>query len=264
MRKYCASSLSFGAYPLVTAFEGIQQAGFDAVEIVNVGEHGEQLMAAEQNPDHLKSLLQKYHLECRSILGATSGPSSDDNAKQIIRMMDIACSLGVSTITLASGGKEESTESEIQQVIQGFQHLIPEAEKRNIIFDLYAHAGSIAYNIERTQRLLAVANSPNFGFYYSPYHFALAGDSPLVALDTFKERLDYVYFNCGPEARTNKGRPLLVDQINYQRVGQCINEIGYDGHIMIILLGGQPEGLEDIVRGLVEAKSEVMGYLEVE
>jgi len=261
MQKYCASSLSFSAYPLVTALEGIQRAGFDAVEIVNAGEHGEQLMAAEQNPDHLKCLLQKYHLECRSILGATGGPGSDERVKQIIRMMDIARLLDVSTITLASGGKEESTESEIQQVIQRFQNLVPEAEKRNIILDLYAHAGSIAYNIERTQRLLAAADSPNFGFYYSPYHFALAGDTPVVALDTFRDRLHYVYFNCGPEAETGKGRPLLVDRINYQRVGQRINEIGYDGHIMIILLGGQPEGPEDIVRGLVEAKSEVMGYL---
>ena len=62
----------------------------------------------------------------------------------------------------------------LKTIIDHLKTVTEEAQARNLTLALYAHEGSLAYNLERTQQILNAIPSENFGFYYSPFHFIAA------------------------------------------------------------------------------------------
>ena len=112
-------------------------------------------------------------------------------------MLDTAQRLSIPIVSIASGGNETATTREIDTIIDHLKTVTAEAETRNLTLALYAHEGSLAYNLERTQQILNAIPADNFGLYYSPFHFHRGGDDPVVALQTLSERLHSVYFNSG-------------------------------------------------------------------
>ena len=72
----------------------------------------------------------------------------------LISILDTAQRLSVPIVSIASGGNETATAREIDTIIDHLKTITAEAAARNLTLVLYAHEGSLAYNLERTQQIL--------------------------------------------------------------------------------------------------------------
>ena len=262
MLTWCASSLSFGSYDLATACRGIRAARYDSVEIVVHGPQGEELLA---DPPGVGRLLDGEGLRLRSLLAATRGPADPGEEERIRQCLDIAVRLDCGLVTLASGGAEAADETETAALIAAHQRLATAAAQRGLILAMYAHRGTAACNSARARLFLEGVDSPAFRFYYSPWHFHLAGEDPLQALEALGDFVHCVYFNCEPDPASGRGRP--TDQgrppegVDYAAVCRQLRATGFRDDPQIILLGGNPEGPEQITRGLAEARATLSAWL---
>ena len=123
----------------------------------------------------------------------------------------------------------------------------------------FAHEGSLAYNLERTQQILDAIPSENLGFYYSPYHFHRAGDDPVVALRALSERLTSVYFNCGVDSKTGS-EPFWAPEMDFHAICQELDRVEYAEEIMLIYLGLKAETPQPIIEGIAKARAKLETY----
>ena len=124
---------------------------------------------------------------------------------------------------------------------------------------LYAHEGSLVYNLERTQLILDAIPSDNLGFYYSPFHFHRGGDDPVVALRTLSDRLSSVYFNCGVDSKTGS-EPFWAPEMDFPAICKEIERVGYAVSIMLIYLGLKAETPQPIIEGVANARAKLETY----
>ena len=182
-----------------------------------------------------------------------------DGLEALISILDTAQRLSISMVSIASGGNETATAREIETIIDHLKTVTAEAQARNLTVILYAHEGSLAYNLERTQQILNAIPSENLGFYYSPYHFHRAGDDPVVALRTLSERLSSVYFNCGVDSKTGS-EPFWAPEMDFHAICKEIERVGYAEEIMLIYLGLQAETPQPIIEGVSKARAKLETY----
>ena len=251
MKTYRASTLPFSQFDL-TAFAGeLRQAGMSAIELA-------QVHYSDVEPETIATLQDETGLHFTSML-STVGVDAPDGLEALISILDTAQRLSIPTVSIASGGNETATPREIETIIGHLKTVTTEAAARNLNLTLYAHEGSLAYNLERTQQILNAIPSENLGFYYSPYHFHCAGDDPVVALRTLSERLSSVYFNCGIDSRTGS-EPFWAPEMDFPAICQEIERVGYTGEIMLIYLGLQAETPQPIVEGVSNARAKLESY----
>ena len=193
MKTYCASTLPLSSFRLTEFVGELSEGGISAVELAHA--HFSNVEA-----ETIDTLREDTELHFKSLL-STVRVDAPDGLEAQISILNTAQRLSIPTVSIASGGKEDATAREIDTIIDNLKMVTAEAQARNLSLALYAHEGSLAYNMERTQQLFNAIPSENFGFYYSPYHFHRAGDDPVVALQTLSERLNSVYFNCGVDSR---------------------------------------------------------------
>lgn len=251
MRTYCASTLPFSSFPL-TAFVGeLSESGVSAIEFAQ-GHYS--VMKTET----IAALREETGLDFTSML-STVAVDAPDGLEALISILDTAQRLSIPTVSIASGGNETATTREIETIIDHLKTVTAEAEARHLTLMLYAHEGSLAYNLERTQLILDAIPSDNLGFYYSPYHFHRAGDDPVVALRTLSDRLSSVYFNCGVDSRTGS-EPFWAPEMDFSAICKEIERVGYAGSIMLIYLGLQAETPQPIIEGVSNARATLESY----
>ena len=251
MRTYCASTLPFSQFRLAEFVSGLSQGGVSAIELA-------QVHYSDVEPETIAALREETGLHFKSML-STVGVDAPDGLETLISILDTAQRLSIPTVSIASGGNETATAREIETIIDHLKTVTTEAEARNLTLILYAHEGSLAYNLERTQQILDAIPSENLGFYYSPYHFHRAGDDPVVALQTLSERLSSVYFNCGVDSRTGS-KPFWAPEMDFPAICKEIERVGYGGEIMLIYLGLKAETPQPIIEGVSNALVKLETY----
>ena len=251
MRTYRASTLPFSQFSLTEFVGELSHSGVSAIELA-------QVHYSDVEAETISTLQEETGLHFTSML-STVGVDAPDGIEALISILDTAQRLSISTISIASGGNETATAREIAAIIDGLKTVIAEAAVRNLTLMLYAHEGSLAYNLERTQQILNAIPSENLGFYYSPYHFHRAGDDPVVALRTLSERLTSVYFNCGVDSETGS-EPFWAPEMDFHAICQEIDRVGYAGEIMLIYLGLQAETPQPIIEGVSNARAKLESY----
>ena len=251
MRNYCASTLPFSPFQLSEFVGGLSENGVSAIELA-------QTHFSDADTETIEALREETGLRFKSML-STVAVDAPDGLEALIEILDTAQRLSIPMVSIASGGKEDATAGEIETIIDHLQTVTEEAQTRNLTLMLYAHEGSLAYNLERTQHILNAISAENFGFYYSPYHFHRAGDDPVVALRTLSERLFSVYFNCGVDSRTGS-EPFWAPEMDFSAICQEITRVGYADEIMLIYLGLQAETPEPIIAGVANARAKLETY----
>ncbi|MCY4566955.1 MAG: TIM barrel protein [Candidatus Poribacteria bacterium] len=251
MRTYCASTLPFSPFQLSEFVGGLFQNGVSAIELA-------QAHFSDAEAETLAGLREETGLRFKSML-STVAVDAPDGLKALIEILDTAQRLSIPTVSIASGGKEDATADEIETIINLLKTVTEEAATRNITLMLYAHEGSLAYNLERTQQILTAIPSENFGFYYSPFHFHRGGDDPVVALQTLSERLFSVYFNCGVDSKTGS-EPFWAPEMDFSAICKEIDRVGYTEEIMLIYLGLKAETPQPIIEGVSNARAKLEAY----
>ena len=251
MRTYCASTLPFSPFQLSEFVGGLSENGVSAIELA-------QTHFSDADTETIEALREETGLRFKSML-STVAVDAPDGLEALIEILDTAQRLSIPMISIASGGTEDATAREIETIIGHLQTVTEEAQARNLTLMLYAHEGSLAYNLERTQHILNAIPAENFGFYYSPYHFHRAGDDPVVALRTLSERLFSVYFNCGVDSRTGS-EPFWAPEMDFPSICQEIDRVGYTEEIMLIYLGLQAETPQPIIEGVSNARAKLETY----
>ena len=251
MKTYCASTLPFSAFPLTEFVGELSQSGISAIELAQT--HFSNVAA-----ETLTTLSEETELYFKSLL-STVRVDAPDGLEAQISILDTAQRLGIPMVSIASGGTEDATTREIETIIDHLKTVTAEAQARNLTLALYAHEGSLAYNIERTQQIFNAIPSENFGFYYSPFHFHRAGDDPVIALQTFSERLNSVYFNCGVDSQTGS-EPFWAPEMDFSAICKEIERVGYDQEIMLIYLGLQADTPQPIIEGVSNTRAKLETY----
>lgn len=251
MRTYRASTLPFANFGLREFVSKLSESGVSAIELAQV--HYSDVAA-----ETIAILRGETGLHFTSML-STVAVDAPDGLEALISILDTAQRLSIPTVSIASGGNETATAREIEIIIDHLKTVTVEAAARDLSLILYAHEGSLAYNLERTQHILNAIPADNLGFYYSPYHFHRAGDDPVVALRALSERLSSVYFNCGVDSQTGS-EPFWAPEMDFRGICQEIERIGYTGEIMLIYLGLQAETPQPIVEGVANARAKLETY----
>ncbi len=251
MRTYCASTLPFSSFQLSEFVGGLSENGVSAIELA-------QTHFSDADTETIEALREEIGLRFKSML-STVAVDAPDGLEALIEILDTAQRLSIPLVSVASGGKEDATAGEIETIIDHLKTVTAEAQARNLTLMLYAHEGSLAYNLERTQHILNAISAENFGFYYSPYHFHRAGDDPVVALRTLSERLFSVYFNCGVDSKTGS-EPFWAPEMDFSSICKEIDRVGYTEEIMLIYLGLQAEMPQPIIEGVSKARAKLETY----
>ena len=251
MKTYCASTLPFSQFSLTEFVGGLSESGVSAIELA-------QVHYSDVETETIATLREETGLDFKSML-STVGVDAPDGLQTLISILDTAQRLSIPTISIASGGNETATTREIETIIDRLKTVTAEAEARNLTLMLYAHEGSLAYNLERTQLILDAIPSDNLGFYYSPFHFHRGGDDPVVALRTLSDRLSSVYFNCGVDSKTGS-EPFWAPEMDFSAICKEIERVGYAGSIMLIYLGLQAETPQPIIEGVANARAKLETY----
>ena len=251
MRTYCASTLPFSPFELTEFVGGLSENGVSAIELA-------QTHFSTVDTETIAVLREETGLRFKSML-STVAVDAPDGLEALIEILDTAQRLSIPMVSIASGGKEEATPREIETIIDLLKTVTEEAAARNLMLMLYAHEGSLAYNLERTRHILDAISAENFGFYYSPYHFHRAGDDPVVALRTLSERLFSVYFNCGVDSRTGS-EPFWAPEMDFSSICKEIARVGYTEEIMLIYLGLKTETPQPIIAGVANAGAKLETY----
>lgn len=251
MKTYCASTLPFSAFALGEFLDELPEAGISAIELA-------QAHYSDVDPETIATLRDETEAHFTSML-STVGVDAPDGLEALISILDTAQRLSIPTVSIASGGNETATTREIETIIDHLRAVTAEAAARNLTLMLYAHEGSLAYNLERTQQILNAIPSENLGFYYSPFHFHRAGDDPVIALRTLSDRLSSVYFNCGVDSETGS-EPFWAPEMDFRAICQEIERVGYAGSIMLIYLGLQAETPQPIIEGVSNARAKLETY----
>lgn len=251
MRTYRASTLPFSNFGLSEFVGKLSESGVSAIELA-------QVHYSDVEAETLTTLQEETGAHFKSML-STVGVDAPNGLEALISILDTAQRLSISMISIASGGNETATAREIETIIDRLKMITAEAETRNLTLILYAHEGSLAYNLERTQQILNAIPSENLGFYYSPFHFHRAGDDPVVALRTLSDRLSSVYFNCGVDSRTGS-EPFWAPEMDFSAICKEIERVGYTEEIMLIYLGLNAETPRPIVEGVLNARAKLETY----
>ena len=251
MRNYCASTLPFSNFGL-TEFAGeLSQGVVSAIELA-------QPHYSDVEAETIAALREETGLHFKSML-STVRVDAPDGLEALISILDTAQRLSIPLVSIASGGNEDATAREIETIIDRLKTVTEEAAARNLTLMLYAHEGSLAYNLERTQHILNAIPADNLGLYYSPFHFHRGGDDPVVALRTLSERLTSVYFNCGVDSKTGS-EPFWAPEMDFPAICQEIERVGYTDEIMLIYLGLKAETPQPIVEGVANARAKLETY----
>ena len=249
MTKYCVSTYPLSAFPLDGFLGELAAKGISTIELGTT--HFEALEARTA-----AGLQADTGLRFKSTL-TTADIAGENGLEEQMAVLDHAQELSIPTVSISSGGTEDSDEAEINLIIDRLKTLTQEAEKRKLKLSFYAHRGWMAYNLERCERIFEAIQSDSFGYYYCPYHFHIAGDDPVVALERLSERLASVYFDCGWDFEGTTAPLWEQDELDYGAVCNAIQRTGFEGEIMLIYFAEKVETPEPIVRGIEEARAVV-------
>lgn len=213
-------------------FKLAKEMGYEGVELACWGKHLDVKRAAEDDSyiAEIKSLLDKYGLECRAlaahIIGQCVGDYNDPRlnnfappkfadqpdkirawAVETMKASAVAAKkLGCYVVTGFTGSPiwkylysfpqttEQMIESGYREIYDLWAPILTEFQENGIKFALEVHPGEIAFDYYSTERLLEIMKPFEcFGLNFDPSHLIWQGMKPELFLRDFSEKIYHVH-----------------------------------------------------------------------
>lgn len=181
--RFGCSTLLFGGYDLDTAIKGIEQAGYDAVELSAIPGMGEHLKAGadEATCKAIRAQLDEAGLLLESVGG--SGSLGTDRLEPLLHS---AAWLGAPCVTLGTGGLLDDEES-WKQTMRALTAALPLCERTGVKLSVKPHVRAAVYSIATARRMMAELSSPWIGINIDNTHLQRGGDDPIEGVRELRD-----------------------------------------------------------------------------
>ena len=221
----CDWSLKKNADPAV--FEAAKKIGFDGVQVSMFSVKNNIYLQKEDVRESFLEAAKKFRLEVASLaIGELNGIpyKSDARAEQwVAESIDVCKALGTNMVLIPFFGKGElrNDSAGVAVVVERLKRIAPKAEKAGVFLALESYL-----NAEQSLDIIGRVGSPSVKVYYDVANSTKAG------YDIFKEiRTLGSEHICQFHAKDYKGM-LGQGEIDFQKVRQAIDDIGYRGWIV--------------------------------
>lgn len=210
---FCNASYGFREYELKDVFTACNEIGITDVEI-DAGwllEDSRNKIDLDASPEDIEALLQlaKDHDVRVAALGAGAavalhGDTVHDNSDEIIRVIDLADTLGSPVIRVFtehdfSHSKhyvlptDRVTDALYDALGVAFNIIGQYAQEKNVLVGIENHGGSSATGAS-LKKLLDMVPFQSVGVTFDPANFAIAGEDPYQALRLLEDRIVYTHW----------------------------------------------------------------------
>lgn len=245
--KFGCSSLLFGGYDLATALHGLQEAGYEALELCAIPGMGDHLHPGE-TPEvyaEIRQQLADHGLALESVGG--SGSLGTD---RFAPLMAAAAALGAPYLTVGTGGVPDD-EASWAEMVALTREALPVCEATGVKLSVKPHVRQAVYDVATARRFMAELASPWVGLNLDNTHLQRSGDDPAAAVAALQS---WVF--------TARVRDFLSDDLS---VGPLENQIPGKGQADVpgyVAALGQVPGLEYVVVEMVGAKDLALNQVQ--
>ena len=257
------NSVLFGGHDLRTAFQHIQWAGYDAVEVSALDGFGafgdplgEHLRLANWRADAsmIRDVREEFGLP---ITAMEVGPLDEDRVRLAF---EAGAELGIPILNIGPTGKS-NVPGDLDVCIERLAALAAEAEQYGVCLCVKAHIGTAIYNTPTTLQTMAAIDSSAFGIDMDPSHIHRGGEVPKEALKQVISRVRHVHIrDSGPGPAPGKAEEQACGRGEIDLFGYCrvLVEAGYDGPVNLEIIGASQY---EVSRSAIIA-AESGGYLK--
>ena len=160
------------------------------------------------------------------------------NTEFVAGSLQLAADLGVPIVVTAAGGKNAYGYEQwfLDWTVEALRRLLPLAEKLGVALALEcgSPAGSLIYNIETLQKLLALEGLDSARVLFDPAHYQIRGDSPVRAYQTFRDRIVHIHAKdaCGDPENTIFP-PLGQGEVDFEELFAALSAAQFYGYIAV-------------------------------
>src|SRR5690348_7172675 len=209
------STLLYGALPLDTALNGIQKAGYKAIELCAIQGMANHL------PDDLNvagyeeigKRIADRGLAIES-LGVSTNLLDGQAAYRVVRLLKAAAVLGAPYITSGSGGKANDDDS-FKKVVATLNELAKTASEIGTKISLKPHVGCAAYSTKTSLRLMQEVDTDWIGLNVDASHLWRTPEQEIPE-ETIPRLLPYLFT---ARIRDTKGRETPIGPVENQIPG---------------------------------------------
>jgi len=216
--KFGCSTLLYGGYSLEESLEGMQRAGYEAIELCHIpgmGEHVELGREASYYQE-VKGKLDAAGLALDSI--GASGSLGNERFEPVLKA---AAALGAPYVTCGSGGKADDEES-FKAFCSTVKEALPPLHETGVKLSIKPHVGSSLKNPAMCLRFVEEVGDPHVGINFDNTHIQRHGTDPVQAVKELKD----VIFTA--RIRDYKSDNLSIGPVENQIPGKGIVDVkGY-------------------------------------
>jgi len=219
----------------------------------------------------VKELLRYYNLPIISYSIGNNWCQKDSKKRKkvagyIKNHIDIAKQLGAKVLRVFGGSDipEIPFEKKAQWIIDGFNSVLPYAEKNNIIFAMENH-GTVTGEIQYIKKILAGIKSKNFRINFDTGNFVLSDENPILAAKEFAGLLSLVHIKdikavqnkkqaefITPSGKKFNGVPAGEGSIGLEKILKFLNK-NYSNYFSL-----EYEGKENPYIGIEKSKKFIL------
>jgi sugar phosphate isomerase/epimerase len=180
--RFGCSTLLYGGYDLGQALAGIQQAGYEALELGAIPGMGEHLRLQEDENvyQQVREDLAAHNLYLESV-----GGSGALGAERFEPLMAAAAILGAPYMTLGSGGMADDGAS-WRHTVDAVRAALPVCERTGVRLSVKPHVRAAVYDVATATRFMEELATPWVGLNLDNTHLQRAGDDPVAAVEALK------------------------------------------------------------------------------
>ncbi|MBX6773506.1 MAG: sugar phosphate isomerase/epimerase [Chloroflexi bacterium] len=177
------STILYGGYPLEVALDGIQKAGYAAIELCAIPGMADHL-SADGDPSYYRTVRQQVAdrgLVIESV-GASTNLLDPERRARFVRLIRAAALLGAPAITTGSGGVSDDEES-FRAVVAVVSELGRIAASEGVKLSIKPHVRAAVYSTPTALRFMAAVDREQVGLNYDASHLWRANETPEESLD---------------------------------------------------------------------------------
>jgi sugar phosphate isomerase/epimerase len=258
--KFGCSTLLLGGYDLATALDGLRTAGYEAVELCAIPGMGEHFKGGEA-PEVYTGMRQQ--LDAAGLALESVGCSGALGTERFVPLMEAAAALGAPCMTLGTGGTSDDEES-WAQAMATVRAALPVCERTGVRLSVKPHVRAAVYNVATAERFLAEMPSEWVGLNLDNTHLQRAGDDPIAAVATLRDRVftarirDYLSedLSIGPIENQIPGK----GQANVRGYFQALTQVPGLETVVVEMVGAKDFPLPEIQRIIGETLTALRSY----
>jgi sugar phosphate isomerase/epimerase len=209
------STLLYGALPLDRALEGIQAAGYKAIELCAIQGMANHLPddLSHAGYEEIGKKVADRGLAIESI-GVSTNLLDGQAAYRVVRLLKAAALVGAPCITTGSGGKADDEES-FKKVVATLNELAKTAREIGTKVSIKPHVSNAAYSTKTSVRLMQEVDRDWIGLNVDASHLWRTPEQEIPE-QTIPELLPYLLT---ARIRDTKGREIPIGPVENQIPG---------------------------------------------